>query len=106
MKPIASGGKETRRWAGQCELDGESCFGPPYDVYTPDEFFCLISENDPDAVRAVAAMQVEYWLRRAEVAGTEPKRLAAALTEAGCPNFAQRVNECLMVMSGHRDVTI
>ena len=79
---------------------------PPYDVYTPDEFFCLIYENNPDAVRAVASKQVKYWLRRAEAMGTEPKKLAVALTAAGCPKFAQRVNECLIVMSGHRDVTV
>ena len=78
---------------------------PPYDVYTPDEFFCLIYENNPDAVRAVAGTQLGYWLRRAEAdPGVEQKSLAVALEGAGCPNFAQKVNECLMIMSGSGEV--
>ena len=75
----------------------------PYDIYSPDEFFCLIYENAPDAVRAVALKQIRYWRRRAEVSqGAKSKGLAEALADAGCPEFAQRVRESLEFLSGVR----
>ena len=75
----------------------------PYDLYSPDEFFCLIYENAPDAVRAVALEQIRYWRRRAEVSrGAKSKGLAEALADAGCHEFAQRVRESLEFLSGVR----
>lgn len=73
----------------------------PYDLYTPDEFFCLIYKNSPEAVRLVAAEQVDYWLKRQKVnPSAKPKKLSEALTAAGCPEFGQIVKECLFLMSG------
>lgn len=76
----------------------------PYDLYTPDEFFCLIYQNAPNAVRAVAAIQTAYWIRVSEAnKSVPPKKLSKALKDAGCPDFAQKVKECLMMMSGLRE---
>lgn len=74
----------------------------PYDLYTPDEFFCLIYKNSPQGVRAVALEQVKYWVGRQEQGNSdrETKTLAEALVEAGCPEFAQNVDECLQFLSG------
>mgnify|MGYP002735341523 CR=1 FL=1 len=75
--------------------------GLPYDLYTPDEFFCLIYENEPNAVREVVAKQVDYWHRRALAnKDRQPKKLADALVDAGCLEFAKNVHECLLFVSG------
>jgi len=74
----------------------------PYDLYTPDEFFRLIYRNAPEAVRVVASKQVAYWAKRKQLTSSDadPKKLSDALSDAGCPDFAQDVKECLQLMSG------
>lgn len=73
----------------------------PYDIYTPDEFFCLIYNNDPAAVNAVAIKQAEYWLRRQQRhPDAKYKKLSDALVDAGCPEFSPIVYGCLQFLSG------
>jgi len=71
----------------------------PYDLYTPDEFFGLIHENAPSAVRKVAVKQAEYWQRQSG-AGSETRKLSAALAQAACPEFGLLVEKSLQYMSG------
>ncbi len=79
----------------------------PYDLYTPDEFFCLIYENEPDAVREVMDTQLHYWRRRgAANKDGKQKKLADALVDAGCPEFAKYVHECLLFMSGLQETDL
>lgn len=58
----------------------------PYEPYAPDDFFTLIDDSSPVAVRDVTMGQLEYWLDHAGEAD-----LPRALTAADCPAFAQRV---------------
>lgn len=58
----------------------------PYEVYRPDEFFVLVDDSAPDAVRRVTREQTEYWYRRCGRAA-----LTEHLMNANCPEFAQRV---------------
>lgn len=62
----------------------------PYDVLTPDEFFCLVDD--------VASMLVELCIR-AELAYYQRKTGRADLVEAarraGCPAFAERIRRHL-----------
>jgi len=61
----------------------------PYDIYTPDQFFCLINTNDPELVEAVARIQADYWLKRQKRHPERPfKRLSEALHLAGCTEFS------------------
>ena len=83
-------------------------FGKPesrsYDIYTPDEFFCLIHKNSPRGVEAVVMEQLGYWEQRHRADGSlRPKKLSIALREAGCREFALNVENCLRDMSGARD---
>ena len=79
----------------------------PYDLYTPDEFFCLVYENEPDAVREVMNTQLHYWRRRgAANKDGKQKKLADALVDAGCPEFAKNVHECLLFMSGLQETDL
>ncbi len=67
----------------------------PYEVYTCDDFFCLVNDAVLDRVRGVALEQLNYW-------NSQPQResLKRALIDAGCPNFAVRVEGHLRVASG------
>ena len=80
-----------------------SDFGDPallsYDLYTPDEFFTLINNNHPHAVRNVTRDQVKYWMSRRD-AGDKAIPLTTALQNAGCPAFADAVAVHLEVLSG------
>lgn len=69
----------------------------PYEVYSCDDFFCLIDDAVPDRVRAVAMRQLKYW-------NAQPHRkgLKQALIDAGCPDFAERVEGHLRLASGVR----
>ncbi|WIE74103.1 PIN domain-containing protein [Curtobacterium sp. MCJR17_020] len=69
----------------------------PYEVYTCDDFFCLVDDAVPDRVRSVALKQLKYW-------NSQPQRksLKQALIDAGCPDFAVRVEGHLRVASGVR----
>lgn len=65
----------------------------PYEVYRPDEFFELVDDSAPEAVRTVIARQVAYAVRRHGEAD-----LCASLRSAGCPRFAERVRRHLQTM--------
>lgn len=73
----------------------------PYEVYTPDQFFCLVDDGAPDSVREVCRDQIAYWNRRKRD-GKKVKPLADALREAGCPEFATHVKTHVIVLSGRR----
>ena len=73
----------------------------PYDIYTPDQFFVLVEQNDPASVRAVARDQALYWHERnRRTPEREPIKLAEALRSAGCPTFAAAVEAHLRVLAG------
>lgn len=59
-----------------------------YEVFTPDDFFILIADSNPECMFAVTLEQFEYW---GNIKGSKP--LDKALANSGCPNFAKRVRE-------------
>ena len=71
----------------------------PYEIQNPDDFFCLVDDGAPDAVRAVALQQVKYW-RSQSAAGKSSKTLVDALIDAGCPRFAERVQSHVQQLAG------
>nr|RZI36865.1 hypothetical protein BJQ95_00744 [Cryobacterium sp. SO1] len=71
----------------------------PYDLYTPDEFFCLAEISSPFVVRDVTQIQNKYWQTR-RARGDSVKGLAQALADADCPQFAAFVDEHLKVLAG------
>lgn len=73
--------------------------GTPYEVHSADSFLCLIAENAPYAVQAVIVKQLAYW---AERGGS--KTLVEALRDAGCPEFAARVELALPALSQGRSI--
>ena len=83
--------------------DNPSDFGDPdllpYDIYSADEFLCLVDDGAPANVRDVTQMQNAYWQTRKNE-GKPAKGLVDALIDAGCPEFAARVQEHLIVLSG------
>jgi len=60
-----------------------------YEVYRCDAFFVLVDDAAPTAVRDVVLEQSRYWSARP--AG-ERRGLVSALRDAGCPEFASRVD--------------
>ncbi|MFB8387489.1 PIN domain-containing protein [Microbacterium sp. NPDC055910] len=78
-------------------------FGDPdllqYEIYRPDQFFCLVDDGADACVRRVTMEQVNYWKRQRE-RGRSTKPLADALRDAGCPTFATRVSRHLRVLGG------
>lgn len=62
-----------------------------YEILAPDDFFVLIQESDPRAVRNVTGEQFEYWMRRGHSRPDLPGRLA----DSGCPRFAVLVQQHL-----------
>lgn len=71
----------------------------PYDLYTPDEFFCLVGRSAPYVVREATRFQNEYWQGRRD-RGDKVKGLAEALTGAKCPEFAMIAAEHLRMLTG------
>jgi hypothetical protein len=71
----------------------------PYDLYTPDEFFCLVESSSLFSVREATLFQNEYWQDRRD-RGDHVKSLAQALEDAGCPVFAAIVAEHLRALAG------
>jgi hypothetical protein len=71
----------------------------PYDLYTPDEFFCLVNSSSPHVVRDATLFQNQYWQARRE-RGDNVKSLSQALQDAGCPQFAKTVADHLRVLAG------
>ncbi|MFB7891960.1 hypothetical protein ACFC1I_07170 [Microbacterium sp. NPDC056044] len=57
----------------------------PFEIYTPDEFLCLVDDTACADVRQVTSEQRARRTRHA------PASLADALTAAACPAFAARV---------------
>ena len=71
----------------------------PYDLLTPDEFFCLIDSSSPHLVREVTRKQNAYWQGRRD-RGQKVKPMAKALQDAGCPEFADLIAGHLRVLAG------
>lgn len=71
----------------------------PYEVQTPDEFFCLVDDGASHSVRAVTMQQVNYWQSRSTLAQEVPS-LVDALVAAGCPKFAERVRAHITTLTG------
>lgn len=78
-------------------------FGDPdtleYELYTPDDFLCLADDSSPATIRRVTQKQNNYWQSRPVSAR---KSLTAALRAAGCPNFAERAEHHLQILTGAR----
>lgn len=60
----------------------------PYEVYTADEFFVLVDDSAPQAVRAVTYDQVRYYYNKNGSAD-----LRQQLIDANAPMFAGRVRQ-------------
>lgn len=67
----------------------------PYSVYSADAFFSLIDDSSPSLVRKVTSEQRKFWAER-----PGSKGLVQALENAGCPDFADRVNGHLATEAG------
>lgn len=62
----------------------------PYEVHSPDSFFCLLDDSSPRAVKAVTRKQLDYWSAR-----SGQFNLCTHLERAGAPQFAERVRRYL-----------
>lgn len=62
----------------------------PYEVFTPDEFLCLIDDSNSAVVAAVVKHQLRYWMDR-----DGDVDLPARLRAANCRDFADRVRDHL-----------
>lgn len=71
----------------------------PYELYTADDFFCLVDDGASNHVLGVTRTQNQYWQNR-RAAGQQTKSLDAALLDAGCPDFADRVQGHLRTLAG------
>jgi hypothetical protein len=60
----------------------------PYEVHTSDSFLLLIAANAPAAIDDVILRQIKYFAEKPGV-----KSLSAALENAGCHGFGERVRE-------------
>ncbi|MCG8916727.1 PIN domain-containing protein [Actinokineospora sp. PR83] len=67
---------------------GQDVDSMPYEVYRPDDFFVLVDDSAPHVVRQVTYDQTLYWVGR-----TGRADLASKLSDAGCPEFAERVRD-------------
>jgi hypothetical protein len=65
----------------------------PYEVHSPDSFFCLLEDYSPQAIRDVIEKQLAYWLKRRDTVN-----LPAHLEKAGAPEFAARVRRHLQTL--------
>ncbi|WNM24306.1 PIN domain-containing protein [Demequina capsici] len=65
----------------------------PYEPIHPDQFFVLVDDSAPAAVRRVTSEQAAYFVKKdGEV------DLPQALRDANCPEFAERIAEHLRAM--------
>lgn len=71
----------------------------PYEIYTADEFLCLVDDGAPNHVRDVTRTQNKYWQKR-RAGGATVKALDGALVDAGCPDFASRIRGHLRTLAG------
>lgn len=65
---------------------GERLDELPYEVHSPDSFFCLLDDSSPRAIKAVIRAQFDYWTAR-----LGQFNLCTHLENAGAPEFADRV---------------
>lgn len=56
-----------------------------YEIIRPDQFFLLLADSAPEAIRKVACEQEKYWRAKSD------RTIVEALQRAGCPHFALRV---------------
>jgi hypothetical protein len=68
-----------------------------YEAHTADSFLCLIAENAPGAIQAVMVRQLAYWSER-----NGAKSLSQALRDAGCLEFAARIELAMKALSEGR----
>lgn len=68
----------------------------PYEIYSSDDFFMLVTNSNPDCTLTATEKQQAYW---SDKAGSLP--IDEALKLAGCPKFADRVSDCLAAIHGH-----
>ncbi|WP_439694428.1 PIN domain-containing protein [Curtobacterium sp. SP.BCo] len=71
-----------------------------YEVHRCDDFFVLVDDSAPAAVRDVVRQQARYWADRP--AGSR-RSLVTALLDADCPQFARRVELHLRVLTGRAE---
>jgi len=62
----------------------------PFEIYTPDQFFCFVDDGAASRVRG-AARQYDHRTRR-PARGGAVESLTEALAAADCPGFAERVS--------------
>lgn len=78
---------------GWFDLSEEELSRLPYEPQTPDCFFTLVDDSAPEAVRAVTANQLGYYLSKSPSVDLPEK-----LRKADCPTFAQRVGKHLQTI--------
>lgn len=62
----------------------------PYELHSPDSFFCLLDDWASHAVQAVLQKQLSYWKIR-----SGQFDLCTHLRAAGAPEFAERIHRYL-----------
>lgn len=67
-----------------------------YEVVSPDSLFLLVDDSSPVTVRAAAQMQIYHYESKAQTPA-----LVAHLERAGCPEFAQRVQQRIIQLSSN-----
>ena len=65
----------------------------PYEVHSPDSFFCLLDDSSPRSIRLVIKEQIDYWSKR-----QGRFNLCTQLVNAGAPQFAERVRAHLAAL--------
>ena len=74
---------------GFAEL-GDLLDGLPYELHSPNSFFCLLDDSSPLSIQRVTQQQLDYWAAKAK-----PFNLCKQLGDAGAPLFAERVRRHL-----------
>lgn len=88
--PGATGEAARREELLRAVLDDVTSDGAGAEALTPDEFLCLVDDEQPARVRAVTLRRQHDLDRRRQV-GVRAASLTDALMAAGCPAFAERV---------------
>jgi predicted nucleic acid-binding protein len=58
----------------------------PYEIHSPDSFFCLLDDSSPKSIQAVLQRQLAYWASK-----RVSFNLCTQLNNAGAPEFAERI---------------
>lgn len=66
----------------------------PYEIYTPDDFFILVAQSNPESAFTVSQGQFDYWRPK-----TKSKPIDKALEDAGCSKFAKVVRGHLQTIA-------